>query len=160
MHRLRAFIFRLIGFTALAIMISAYCPDTVWSSSTKDHLKRHSFQLQSNDDDPINSNGLLAGNKKRSYNRNFENLSPREQESIEERYREWQKLSPQEKEVIRQRMHQWQKMPPGEQRLYQRRFQQWQHLSPEERRNLQEKLNRWNQLSPQEQESIRRRFNN
>jgi hypothetical protein len=79
-HRLLAVLFRFIGFAALAIVFLAYCPNTAWSGSRKDHPQRHSFQWRYSDGDilnaTINSNGLLAKNKKRNYSRDFENLSP------------------------------------------------------------------------------------
>ena len=119
-------------------------------------------KIQTTDDRLIRlHDGYFA--KRRSSNQDFrqwQDLSPKEQEKLRKKYKEWQALRPAQQQLLRQRMNQLNQMPSQKRNLYKQLFRQWQHLPPKERKQLQKDLNNWENLSPQQRKSIRRRFKN
>jgi hypothetical protein len=92
--------------------------------------------------------------------KNYQNLAPEEKARIRQKQREWESLPPERKKMLRQRMEQLKRLPPQDRELFRQRFNQWQELSPQERRGIRKNLERWDRLSPPEQERIRRKFLN
>ena len=143
--------------TPAGLMVLLYCAP-LWGSIAELHRPPTSVPL-SNRHTPLTEYFCQRGSRNGNY-RQWQDLSPQEQERMKEKYREWQSLSPEERQAIRQRMNQLNKMPSQQRSLYKQLFRQWQHLPADERQKLQKDLDNWDQLSPQQQNSIRRRFKN
>ena len=143
----------------IAFVLLFFYPDPSWSASPDDEQKEY-YLSHSSDFEKLNYFYILLADKRNKGRKNFDDLSPEEQEQIKKKYKEWESLPSEEKKILRQRMNRLKEMQPQERQRFQQRFQQWQHLSPKERQKLQEYLDRWEDLSPKERDAIRRRFNN
>ena len=159
MRKLQNFILQLTGMALIAFILVFFYPGPAWSASPN-HGQKEYYIPHPGNFEKLNYFYILLADKRNKETKNFNDLSPEEQEKIKKKYKEWESLSPEEKKVLRRRMNQLKQMQPQERELFQQRFRQWQHLAPNERQKLQEHLDRWEDLSPNEREAIRRRFNN
>lgn len=157
--KLQNIILQLTGMSLIAFILLFFSPAPSWSALPNDGQREYYFSHFGNFE-KLNYFYMLLADKRNKGPKNFDDLSPEEQEQIKKKYREWESLPSDEKKILRQRMNQLKKMQPQERQLFQHRFQQWQNLSPTERQKLQEHLDSWEDLSPTERDAIRRRFNN
>ncbi len=104
------------------------------------------------DQEPLRENPIRLLAKKKG----FGNMPP----EAKSHAREWNEMSPEEQQRYQQRYRKLQKMSPKERKRYEKWHEQWKKLSPAEREQIRQKLERQNELSPQEVDTIRRRFKN
>lgn len=73
----------------------------------------------------------------------WENLSPRERERALKNFQRFQQLSPKQQRTLEQQYHRWRSLPPEERQRIRKNYERYQRLDPYEKEEFEELYRKW-----------------
>ena len=89
-----------------------------------------------------------------AHQKNFDELTPEEQQKLREKRAKFQELSPEEKARIQKHLKLWKELSPEQQENLRQLQQKLKNATPEQKADLQKKIDQFQQLPPEQQREI------